>query len=227
MSKLALMMVITVSLFAQQPQTLKQLLAQNGVQPTSEISEELLRNFVVEVKRTPRFIYLDSHVNPSAGRLIILSRDFKLAGTFYGWEAATLPDDTIVYHHSQIHLAPTHSLEISVFNPNTRKERQIYPPEPWQPVRRDFIQRVAQIYKQRGAEWFAQHNHHMDPELFDSSLEGEVIVDASSKTFKFIVRFGDPQNANDPLPFSERIQVTCGPIGAIEQIQCREVKFPQ
>jgi hypothetical protein len=113
-------------------------------------------------------------------------------------------------------------LELSVFNPTTLKAKQVYPPKPNQPVRRSFIERVNRVYQERGEEWFMRHNHHMDPELFDSRLVGDVVVNATAKTMAFTVRYGDPNNGNDPLPFMELVHVTCGPIDQLALTQCRE-----
>jgi len=49
------------------------------------------------------------------------------------------------------------------------------------------------------------------------------VVSASAKTMSFTVRYGDPNNGNDPLPFTELVLVTCGPIDQLALIQCREV----
>ena len=38
----------------------------------------------------------------------------------------------------------------------------------------------------------------------------------------FLVQFGDPDNALDPLPFMEKVRVTCSSIDQIEKIECRE-----
>jgi hypothetical protein len=180
-------------------------------------------NSIVAVTRTRRFFYLESHINPSAGRLLVVSRDLTLRRAIYGWAVATLPTDVVVYHRSQVHFAPTHSLELSVFDAATLQDKPIYPPRPFQPVRKAFIDRVAQAYESRGEAWFRDHNHHMDPERFDSSLDGPVTTDAIAKTVSFHVRYGDPDNANDPLPFGERVAVTCGPIDRIDRLRCREV----
>jgi hypothetical protein len=48
------------------------------------------------------------------------------------------------------------------------------------------------------------------------------MVDDAAKSMTFVVRFGDPDNALDPLPFTERVRVTCGPIDQIEPIECTE-----
>jgi hypothetical protein len=106
---------------------------------------------------------------------------------------------------------------------SVRKRREATAaPKPYQPVRRDFIERVAQVYRERGELWFREHNHHMDPELFDSALVGSVSVDAAGRLLSFTVRFGGSDNANDPLPFSQLVRVSCEPIDQIEQVQCRE-----
>jgi hypothetical protein len=184
---------------------------------------------ITSVKRTPRYIYLDSHINPSAGRLIVLSRDLKLRKALYGREVASFGIETLVYEHSEIHFAPTHFVEMSVFNAGTLEDKQIYPPKPFQPVRKEFIERVSQAYKQRGEEWFRINNHYMDPELFDSSA-GEVTVAVSAKTIEFLVVFGDPPRSRGddyPVSFSEQVVVTCGPMDRVAQTECRERRLDE
>lgn len=180
-------------------------------------------NSILDIKRTRQYIYLDSHINPSAGRLLVLSHDLKLRRALSGWRLAMLPDESVVYHQNQIHFAPTHSLEISIFNATNLTEMQIYPPKPYEPVRRRFIERVSQEYNKRGEDWFRNHNHHMNPELFDSRLVGDVTLDGSG-TMSFLVQFGDPDNALDPLTFTERVRVTCSPTGQIQRLQCHEAR---
>lgn len=179
-------------------------------------------NAFTQIRRTQRYIYLDTHINPSAGRLVVLSHDLKLLGALDGWSLVLLPDESVVYHRNQVHFAPTHSLAISVFDPATQKDPQIYPPKPYQDVRSNFIERVEKAYKQRGEDWFRINNHHMNVELFDSALWSSITVDASAKTMAFSVRFGDPQNGRDPLDFIQDVVVTC----SMEELQCRERAAP-
>src|SRR5690349_7878790 len=86
-----------------------------------------------------RFIHRSEHINPSAETLTILSSDTKVIARLDGWELVTLPNDSVVYHRSQTHFAPTHSLEIAVYDPVRRQDKLIYPPMPMQAVRREFI----------------------------------------------------------------------------------------
>jgi hypothetical protein len=170
-----------------------------------------------------RFVHRSEHINPSAETLTILSADMKVVAELQGWELATLPNEIVVYHRNQVHFAPTHSLEIAVFDPVRQRDALIYPPMPYQPVRQQFIDKVAQAYKERGEQWFREHNHHMDPARFDSMLIGDVMVDTRSNTLSFTVRFGDPESALDPLPFTQNVRVTCKPLAPLEQIRCEEV----
>ena len=81
-----------------------------------------------------------------------------------------------------------------------------------------FIDKVTQVYKERGEQWFREHNHHMDPAGFDSMLMGNVMVDTRANTLSFMVRFADPDSASDPLPFAQNVRVTCKPLASIEQL---------
>jgi hypothetical protein len=173
-----------------------------------------------------RFVHRSEHINPSAETLTILSADMKVIAELQGWELATLPNEIVVYHRNQTHFAPTHSLEVAVFDPVRLRDKLIYPPMPYQPVRRQFIDKVALVYKDRGEQWFREHNHHMDPARFDSTLLGDVMVDPRANALSFIVRFGDRESALDPLPFTQIVRVTCKPLAPVEQIQCEEVPAP-
>lgn len=179
-------------------------------------------NAIMRLKRAGGFIYVDSHINPSAGMLLVLSPDLKGVQSLFGYSELIFPNGVVVYAHSQTHFAPTHQLGMSVFDPRSGASRQIYPPRPTQPVRSRFIEQVREEYQKRGEAWFREHNHHMDPDRFDSDIRSEVSFDPSTNQISFEVGFGDPQNANDPLPFSENVMVTCGPVTPVDAIRCSE-----
>jgi hypothetical protein len=202
--------------------TVRSILVASGSTDIQLLSPDCLNSKVL-AKATERYIQVACHINPSAEQLFVFSRDAKLTGELYGWALATLPNDFIVYHDSEVHFAPTHSLGISVFDPATRSDKKIYPPKPFQPVRSAFIARVAEVYKTRGEAWFREHNHSGDPEFFDSYLEGgDIKVDSAQKKLSFTVRYGDPENASDPLPFTQQVLVTCAPIDSLQQLRCTE-----
>jgi hypothetical protein len=85
-------------------------------------------------------------------------------------------------------------------------------------------------HAEQGGSGCNSHNRshtfdHWGTTVADSSLVGEVTVNTAAKTRTFIVQFGDRDNALDPLPFTERVRVTCAPIERIDTIQCREEKM--
>jgi hypothetical protein len=189
-----------------------------GSTDLEDFPDEFLDSRVPYPKPGRKFVLARVHINPSAERLLVISRDLKLVAEIMGWELAILPDESIVYHRNQVHFAPVHSLEIAVFDPSTLTDRQIYPPAAEAAVRRAFVGRVEKAYKGVGEDWFRENNHPMDPERFDSELASTVTVDERAGTMTFPVTFG----GREPLTFSERVLVTCSPLCAVERIECRE-----
>jgi hypothetical protein len=216
----AVVAISAVAPAAQVP-TVRSILAASGSTDIRLLPSEC-QNTPVVPKAQERYIQVACHINPSAEVLFVFSRDAQLKGEVYGWALATLPNDLIVYHDSEVHFAATHSLGISVFDPATGSDKKIYPPVPYSPVRTAFIARVAEAYKARGEAWFRVHNHSGDPESFDSNLQGPVNTDERRKSISFTVRYGDPDNANDPLPFTKLVRVICSPIDSLTQLRCRE-----
>jgi len=135
------------------------------------------------------YILLDTHVNPSAGHLLVLTKSLELREALSGWFLAIFEDETVVFHNSLVHFAPTHSAEVSVYDPRTRRQRKIYPLRPYQAVRRAHIERLRAAWKQRGEEWFARNNHHMDPERFTNYLRGAVALDNPTRSLAFVAAY--------------------------------------
>jgi len=165
-----------------------------------------------------KYVRVPCHINPSAGLELIFSNDLKFIRYLYGWELLTLENDSIVFQNSQPHGTSTHPLELSFFDARRNKVKQIYPPTPTQPVRAAFIERVAKAYKDRGDAWFREHGS-LIPEMFDSKL---IMSDIVANRLLLTVQYGDPDNVNDPLPFSQLVDVTCAPIDNIEKLSCIE-----
>src|SRR5437867_11113123 len=168
------------------------------------------------------YLYISTHLNPSAGNMFVLTRDLKVQRELYGYPEAVLASDSIVFHNSQIHFAPTHIAELSVYDPIREIEIRIYPPMKPDAARLDFIGRVRAAYAARGADWFRINNHHMDPERFDSSLVA-LVVDETAHTLSFLVRYDNPINDSaDPRASREDVVATCTGMDRVERISCKE-----
>ncbi|HEY2293624.1 MAG TPA: hypothetical protein VGM86_23205 [Thermoanaerobaculia bacterium] len=153
---------------------------------------------ILKIRSVKGFLYLDGHINPSASCTMVLTDNLKLHDTFYGWPVTQFQDGRVVYEHSEMHFAPTFYVELSIYDPMSRRSRQIYPPSPATPLRRQYIEKTKVAYERCCVDHppadcggaFANRNHHCDPELFDNSI-GEITVNDADDSITFKARFDD------------------------------------
>jgi hypothetical protein len=112
--------------------------------------------------------WFTTHLTPSASCTLILSPGLALREVLYGWPVGMFADGTVIYQHSQVHFAPTHSAELSVYEPGSGASRRIYPLRPFQRIRQEHVSRHRIVYDD--PDWCNRRNHHCDPELFDSAI---------------------------------------------------------
>ena len=131
---------------------------------------------------------LETHINPSAGCELIVSRDLKIKASLYGWIVGHFGDGGIVYHRSQIHFATVHPAEIAIYDPATGKDFNVFPHAPFQEVRLQVTRELREFYKTH-QEYCKKANDPCDPEEFDSSLEGKVVTDDREHAMAFVVSY--------------------------------------
>jgi hypothetical protein len=168
---------------------------------------------IVAIHHTARFLLLDSHTTPSAGMLGVLTRTLAPVTALPGWLLEVLPDDVVLYHRNMAHFAPTHSAELWTWDPKTGRDARLYPNQPWDSVRQAYIDTTRAIYQRVGEHWFNAHNHHMDPERFDTTLEDSVVVDATGHRVAFRMRFGGGEGTPAETPSLE-VVVICRDVGS-------------
>ncbi len=152
-------------------------------------NQSLFGGAVVGILKSGDYFLFNTHVNPSASLTMVVDKDLNYHDSVYGWAVAIFPDGLIIYQHSEVHFAPTHYVEISVYDPRSKRHWQIYPKKPYQPVRQQHIGKVRAAYQKRGDAWFREHNHHGDPELFDNYLQGEVAANGATHSLAFVIAF--------------------------------------
>ena len=146
---------------------------------------------VLEIHHTATHLYLDTHSNPSAGTVIVLTRALRPVAALDGWLLRLLPSGLAVYHRSMIHFAPTHSAEIWTFDARSGRDALLYPREPYDTVRRRYIDTAAALYARLGEAWFREHDQGMDPARFSSSLVGDIVTDGAGTAAALLMRFGE------------------------------------
>lgn len=157
---------------------------------------------IQHIARSRDYFYLNTHINPSAGCLVMLTRDLMYYDGIYGGLLAAFGDGLLVYQNSQVHFAPTHYTEVSVYDPREKKHWLIYPRKPYQAVRLAHIEKVRAEYQRRGEKWFMEHNHHGNPELFDNGMEGNVATKDSDHSLIFQIAYDN----SDTWDYSEKLK---------------------
>jgi hypothetical protein len=157
---------------------------------------------VERIFRSAGFLLLETHVNPSAAYTLVLDKDLTYRDSISGWPLAVFRNGLVVYQHSEVHFAPTHYVEVSVYSLGAKKQWLIYPRKPYQPVRQAHVEKVRAAYAKRGAEWFAAHNHHGNPELFDNFLQGEVAANEATRALAFRIGFDN----TDTWDYAEKLK---------------------
>ncbi|HUQ83449.1 MAG TPA: hypothetical protein VM076_20005 [Gemmatimonadaceae bacterium] len=120
-----------------------------------------LRAQVMATTRTPggRFVYVDHHVNPSAGRLVVVTSRRKAVTELPGWLLGIVGDDIAVYHRNQVHFAATRPAEVWTYDPTTGRDARLYPDKPEEIDSRlrdlvvtDRVRRTVEFRFERGAD---------------------------------------------------------------------------
>lgn len=86
----------------------------------------------LRIARRAGFVYLDLHVNPSAGHLLVLTENLGLKHHLMGWSSLPLPDGRMVYERNMTHFAPFHAASASLYDPHTGRDTLLVPlvPDP-------------------------------------------------------------------------------------------------
>ena len=95
----------------------------------------------LRIARRPGFVYLDLHLNPSAGRLVVLSEDLKVQRLLSGWSSLLLADGRVFYENSMIHFAPNHPGSVSLYDPRSDGDIRVYPATPDSTSGEEFMDR--------------------------------------------------------------------------------------
>jgi hypothetical protein len=75
------------------------------------------------------YTLVSTHINPSAGCLLILDTDLKLVHTLYGFDPVEVAPEGIVIIENMIHFAPVHPERLQFADLATGKMQELYPPK--------------------------------------------------------------------------------------------------
>lgn len=87
----------------------------------------------VRIGRSRDWVFLDLHMTPSAGELVVLSSDLEVRRRLNGWSSLILPDGRVIYENSMVHFAPYHPGAATLYDPVNDREFTLYPAGPIDP----------------------------------------------------------------------------------------------
>lgn len=139
----------------------------------------------INLERSADWYYLDLHLNPSAGCLVVLNHDLTVNGTLTGFTAAHFKSGLLVYQGNAVHFAAVHPLTLFLYDPITRKSQQIYPPER-DPFRAEFSHVLEKVIDEKRCQ---ENDWPCDPKDFESDVLHPIEVSDETHALAFRVEF--------------------------------------
>lgn len=159
---------------------------------------------ILNISASGERLLLDTHINPSAGCLLVLSTDLKLEASLYGWLLRQLGTDLLVYQRSEVHFAPVHPAEIAVYDLRSKRDMTVFPPKPPTAIRQTRTAQLRAFYKSN-PEWCNKNDDPCDPEEFDSEVQETIATSETNSALAFLVSYeqiqlvqGDVQKPSGP-----------------------------
>lgn len=130
------------------------------------------------------FVYINTHINPSAGCVIILSESLKFKAAESGWTLGFIGAEYAIIKRSEVHFMSVFPLHIGVFDLKRNKATEVYP-FPNDPQRRLFSRLIGPHISPK---WCAQVAAQCDPQNFNV-FASKVIVNEDAHVFGFHAEF--------------------------------------
>ena len=162
----------------------------------SSMSGDTCLGSVLDIQTSVESLFLDTHISPSGGCLLILSQDLKPRGALFGWYLAHFHDDSVVYQRGEVHFAAVHPTELALYNWRTKRDTPLFPRKPFQGIRLAHIEALRAFFSTR-QDWCKKNNDPCNPEEMDSTLVGNVAINDSEHALAFVISY-------------EQIQITEG-----------------
>jgi hypothetical protein len=134
-----------------------------------------------------RFL-LETHINPSAGCLLVLSPDLKLEADLDGWLLGQLGGNLLVYRRSEVHFAAVHPAEIALYDLRSKRDAVIFPPKTPTPIREARTIQLREFFKSNEA-WCQKNDDSCDSESFDSDLQGPAVLSEADSAVALLISY--------------------------------------
>ena len=140
---------------------------------------------VMRIRAQGDFIYVDTHLGPSAGCLLVLGSDLSIKAGLAGWLRATIASDYAIIEQNEIHFQAISPLHLAAYDLWHARLLPLYPPE-GDAFRQQYSDSLR---KYLSLDWCRIHNAPCDPENFDVLAPAAVTVNESARVFGFQTEF--------------------------------------
>jgi hypothetical protein len=153
----------------------------------------------LRVRESHETIYIETHVNPSAGCVVVLSSALSTKAALSGWLLGLLGPDYAILRRSEVHFMSVHPLHIGVYDLKRNRTVEVYPPKVDR-LRRQYSRLIAPHISEK---WCMESDAQCDPENFDTEVKGGLAVNEAAKAFGFeaefdAIGFGDDAQQQTP-----------------------------
>jgi hypothetical protein len=151
----------------------------------SELPMEVCLGSALDIREYRDVVYIDMHLSPSAGCVLVLSPRLELKAALSGWLLGLIGSEYAILQRSEIHFASVHPMRVAIYDLRRNRSTVVYP-YPGDPQRRQFSRWLKPHISE---QWCLENNAQCDPENFDTELVGNVIVNEAGKVFGFRAQF--------------------------------------
>ena len=95
----------------------------------------------LRIARVNGLVYLDLHLTPSAGSLLVLTEELEIKRRIAGWSSLILADGRVIYENNMTHFAPYHPGSVSLYDPRADRELPLFPTVADRPDARPAVDR--------------------------------------------------------------------------------------
>jgi hypothetical protein len=140
---------------------------------------------VLGMKEIAGLFVLETHINPSAGCSVFLRPQLTVLKTYYGGIEGGFSDGELLLSRSQIHFAPTHPLELDLYDSVHDIIKPIFPLSS-DPAREDFMRDLRDNLSLLDCR---EQNLSCDPKRFETGFSVRPVFNNDTHAFAFEAQF--------------------------------------
>lgn len=182
------------------------------------------RSVIGHVNLSRDLVWVSLHYSIDDYAVAVLTQGLELRGWIEGFVEGVWPNGVIAFSPHQPHFGP-HYVGLSLFDSRTGKQRAIYPPEPCQPVRCGYAQRLLDAMRKSDgglSPFIESHGHFGD----GSALRAE---NGSRSVLAWVVKLKNEYPMVTPPGWTEEqtVMVVCTRLDRFESSRCQETPLSE